>query len=429
MIRAAGIRRPHWNLVSRTQSAMAHRTPRRCFAIFAFLALLSVHARLCAQDRYREARAKMVKEDIAGEGISNRLVLVAMNAVKRHEFVPSKLFREAYIDKALPIGYQQTISPPFVVAYMTEALDPQPTDRVLEIGTGSGYQAAVLAEIVREVYTIEIVPQLSREASRRLQKLGYDNVHTLAGDGYKGWPEKAPFDRIIVTCSPESVPVPLVQQLREGGRMIVPLGQRYQQVFYLFEKRNGKLVPEKLIPTLFVPMTGISEDKRRVQPDPANPKLVNGGLEIDDNDDGKVDSWYYQRQVERVKGDAPEGDYYVTFTNAEPGGTARMLQGLALDGRHIAFVNLSLDLKLEDIRPGTKDYQKPAFYIHFYDKIRRSLGDYSAGPWLRPQDWERTGRRIPVPPGTREAIVRIGLNGATGKMSVDDLRLSFIPRR
>lgn len=381
-----------------------------------------------ADDKYREARAKMVARDVEGEGITNKKVLYALNTVKRHEFVPSKLFREAYIDKALPIGYQQTISPPFVVGYMTQALDPQPTDKVLEIGTGSGYQAAVLAEIVKEVYSIEIVPQLSREAGRRLKKLGYDNVHTLAGDGYKGWPEHAPFDRIIVTCSPESVPEPLIQQLREGGRMIVPLGQRYQQVFYLFEKKDGKLIPEKLIPTLFVPMTGASEDRRRVLPNPANPKIINGGLEIDDNDDGKVDSWYYQRQAERVKGDAPEGDYYVTFKSDETGRPARMLQGIAIDGRKIAFVNLSLDLKLEDIRAGKLEWEKPAFYIHFYDKIRRSLGDYKAGPWLRSQNWERTGRRIPVPVNAREAILRIGLNGAAGTMSVDDLRLSFIPR-
>ncbi|MDA0807636.1 MAG: protein-L-isoaspartate(D-aspartate) O-methyltransferase [Planctomycetota bacterium] len=379
-------------------------------------------------DKYREARAKMVAQDIAGEGITNRLVLQSLNTVERHEFVPSKLFREAYIDKALPIGYQQTISPPFVVAYMTQALDPRPTDKVLEIGTGSGYQAAVLAEIVKEVYSIEIVPQLSREASRRLSKLGYDNVHTLAGDGYKGWPEHAPYDRIIVTCSPESVPQPLIDQLREGGRMIVPLGQRYQQVFYLFEKQNGKLVQEKLIPTLFVPMTGQSEEGRRVLPDPANPQLVNGGLEIDENNDGKVDSWYYQRQAERVKGDAPEGDYYVTFKNDETGRPARMLQGIAIDGRKIAFVNLSLDLKLDNIRAGDEEWEKPAFYIHFYDHIRRSLGDFQVGPWLRSQDWERTGRRIPVPVGAREAILRIGLNGAAGTMSVDDLRLSFIPR-
>ena len=380
------------------------------------------------EEKYREARAKMVAQDVAGEGISNRLVLHAINTVKRHEFVPSRLFREAYIDKALPIGYQQTISPPFVVAYMTEALDPKPTDKVLEIGTGSGYQAAVLAEIVKEVYSIEIVPQLSREATRRLKKLGYDNVHTLAGDGYKGWPKHAPFDRIIVTCSPESVPQPLVDQLREGGRMIVPLGQRYQQVFYLFEKKDGKLVQERLIPTLFVPMTGESEQQRRVQPDPANPKIVNGTLELDDNKDGKVDSWYYQRQAKHVNGDAPEGDYFVTFESDETGRPARMMQGVAVDGRKVAFVNLSLDLKLENIRAGEKDYEKPAFYIHFYDKIRRSVGDFKAGPWLRSQDWERTGRRIPVPVNAREAILRIGLNGAAGKMSVDDLRLSFIAR-
>ena len=415
---------------------MRNQSPHQVTAILLLTVLLPATLALTiaathsngADDKYRETRAKMVAQDVAGEGITNRLVLQALNTVKRHEFVPSKLFREAYIDKALAIGYQQTISPPFVVAYMTEALDPKPTDKVLEIGTGSGYQAAVLAEIVKEVYSIEIVPQLSREAGRRLKKLGYDNVYTLAGDGYKGWPEHAPFDRIIVTCSPESVPQPLINQLREGGRMIVPLGQRYQQIFYLFEKKDGKLVPERLIPTLFVPMTGASEDRRRVLPDPANPQIINGSLEIDDNDDGKVDSWYYQRQAEHVKGEAPEGDYFVTFQNEKQGRPSRMMQGVAIDGRKIAFVNLSLDLKLENIRAGSEEWEKPAFYIHFYDKIRRTLGDFKAGPWLRSQDWERTGRRIPVPIGTREAILRIGLNGAAGTMSVDDLRLSFIPR-
>src|SRR5262249_48250810 len=152
-------------------------------------------------------------------------------------FVSAELRPKAYLDQSLPIGHKQTISPPFIVAYMTETIDPQPTDRVLEIGTGSGYQAAVLANIVKEVYTIEIVEALGKQAAKRLKELGYANVRAKIGDGYKGWPEHAPFDKIIVTCSPEEVPQPLVDQLREGGKMMIPLGERYQQVFYQFEKQ------------------------------------------------------------------------------------------------------------------------------------------------------------------------------------------------
>lgn len=381
-----------------------------------------------AADDYRAERAEMVEVAVVREGITNRAVIQALLKVPRHEFVPSHLHREAYIDKALPIGYQQTISPPYIVAYMTESLDPQADDRILEIGTGSGYQAAVLSEICREVFSIEIVPQLGRSAKKRLEKLGYDNVHTKVGDGYQGWPEHAPFDGIIVTCSPESVPQPLVDQLREGGRMIIPLGERYQQVFYLFEKRDGRLVPTRLVPTLFVPMTGTSEERRVKQPDGSQPQVVNGSFELDENEDGQPDSWHYQRQVERVEGEAPDGDALLVFRNEEPGRPAQMLQGLALDGRRVAFVNLSVDVKVESVTPGRKSYEQPAMVIHFYDKVRRSLGEGAVGPWLRPGDWERLGRRIAVPPATREAIIRIGLNGATGSMRIDDVRLSYISR-
>ena len=172
---------------------------------------------------------------------------------------------------ALPIGHGQTISPPFIVAYMTEQLDPQPTDKVLEIGTGSGYQAAVLSGLVKEVYTIEIVDALGRRAAADLKRLKYANVHAKVGDGYQGWPEHAPFDKIIVTCSPENVPPALTEQLKEGGRMIVPVGQRYQQVFHLLKKIDGKLVTEALRPTLFVPMTGEAEQRRQVRPTRPSP--------------------------------------------------------------------------------------------------------------------------------------------------------------
>ncbi|MHC4875946.1 MAG: protein-L-isoaspartate(D-aspartate) O-methyltransferase [Planctomycetota bacterium] len=402
-------------------------TTRICVTIqFILLALASVCA--AADDDYRDERVEMVEVAVVREGITNRAVLQALLKVPRHEFVPSSLHREAYIDKALPIGFQQTISPPYIVAYMTESLDPQPTDRILEIGTGSGYQAAVLGEICKEVYSIEIVPQLGRSAKKRLEKLGYDNVHTKVGDGYKGWPEHAPFDGIIVTCSPESVPQPLVDQLREGGRMIVPLGERYQQVFYLFEKRDGRLRPTKLVPTLFVPMTGNAEERRVNQPDGSKPEVVNGSFEVDENNDDRADNWHYQRQVERVTDEARDGKVSLRFTNDEPGRPAQMLQGLALDGRRVAFVNLSVDVKVDQVTPGSKSYERPALVIHFYDKVRRSLGEGVVGPWLRRNDWGRFGRRIPVPPATREAIVRVGLNGATGVMSIDDVKLSFVPK-
>ena len=190
------------------------------------------------RDRFARAREQMVQQFLIPEGIDNPRVLRAMRTVPRHQFVPPSLWSQAYDDSALPIGYRQTISPPFIVAYMTQTIDPQPTDRVLEIGTGSGYQAAVLAELVKEVYTIEIVEPLGKKAAQRLAQLGYENVFVKIGDGYQGWPEHAPFDKVIVTCSPEDVPPPLVEQLREGGRMIIPLGERYQQVFHLLEKRQ-----------------------------------------------------------------------------------------------------------------------------------------------------------------------------------------------
>ncbi len=204
-------------------------------------------------DRTELVRNAMVDEYIVKEGITNRRVIAAIRKVPRHEFVLTAFISKAYWDGAWPIGHKQTISPPFIVAYMTEVIDPQPTDRVLEIGTGSGYQAAVLGELAKEVYSIEIVEPLGQAAAVRLKKLGYKNVFTKVGDGYQGWAEHAPFDKIIVTCSPEKVPAPLVAQLREGGKMIVPLGERYQQVFHEFEKKDGKLIRKNSSPRCLCP--------------------------------------------------------------------------------------------------------------------------------------------------------------------------------
>jgi protein-L-isoaspartate(D-aspartate) O-methyltransferase len=198
----------------------------------------------------------MVQQQLMSRGIHDERVLAAMAKVPREEFVPSEAHDFSYTDQPLPIGYGQTISQPFIVALMTEQLQPSPKHRVLEVGTGSGYQAAILGELVVEVYSVEIVEPLARNAEATLQRLGYKNVHVKAGDGYRGWPEFAPFDAIIVTCAPDHVPQPLVDQLKEGGRMVIPVGGAGEQELYLLEKKNGQLRQRAVEPVRFVPMTG-----------------------------------------------------------------------------------------------------------------------------------------------------------------------------
>ena len=194
-----------------------------------------------------------------GRNITNARVLAVMETVPRHEFVPPEFRFRAYEDRALPIGYDQTISQPYIVAFMTEQLYPQPTDRVLEIGTGSGYQAAVFAQLVAEVYTVEIIEPLAQRAEADLKRLGYTNIHVRAGDGSQGWPEAAPFDAIIVTCAPEKVPPSLVEQLRDGGRMIIPVGPMGDQELVLLRKQGEQLERHAVLSVRFVPMTGGAE--------------------------------------------------------------------------------------------------------------------------------------------------------------------------
>lgn len=215
-------------------------------------------------DAYAGPRRRMVETQLRAPGrdIRDARVLEVMGKVPRHELVPESLRREAYADHPLPIGHGQTISQPYIVAFMTEALAPRPGDRVLEIGTGSGYQAAVLAELVAEVYTIEIVEPLARRAEADLARLGYRNIRVRAGDGYRGWPEAAPFDAIIVTCAPGHVPQPLVEQLKEGGRMIIPVGAFGDQQLYVLEKRGGEVHRREVLAVRFVPMTGEVRQER-----------------------------------------------------------------------------------------------------------------------------------------------------------------------
>ena len=204
---------------------------------------------------FARLRDRMVKGQIIARGVSDPGVLKAMEKVKRHVFVPERYRAHAYNDHPLPIGKGQTISQPYIVAFMTEALALKPKDRVLEIGTGSGYQAAILAELVDEVYTVEIVGELAKRAKQTLEKLGYRNIHVKTGDGYKGWPEKAPFDAVIVTCAPEKIPRPLVQQLKEGGRMIIPVGKAGSiQRLVKLTKKDGKIKKHEEMLVRFVPM-------------------------------------------------------------------------------------------------------------------------------------------------------------------------------
>ena len=382
-----------------------------------------------ARDRYASRRDELVRKFIVGTGISDPRVIESIRHTPRHEFVPVRLRDRAYFDMALPIGDSQTISSPFIVAFMTESLRPQPTDRVLEIGTGSGYQAAVLSPLVKDVYSIEIVPSLSARARRVIRRLKLRNVHLKVGDGYQGWAEHAPFDKVIVTCSPEQVPSALVEQLREGGRMVVPVGQRYQQTLYLFRKQKGELQAEALRPTLFVPMTGTAETRRQVLPDPTQPRAVNGDFEAppQNNELTHFPGWYYQRQVQLVShARAPQGSRFVSFSNQDPGRFSHALQGFGIDGRQVKRLRLSAQVRLRKVRPGPEPNMRPAVLVTLYDAKRRELAQLVIGPWSGDMNWSVFRRTFPVPPATREGILRIGLFGATGELDVDDVEMERV---
>ena len=229
--------------------------------------MTSIHAFAADTEEYARQRAALLEEItedvqytaryLSRDALDPR-VMRAMGEVPRHEFVPWVERFRAYRNHPLPIGHGQTISQPYIVAIMTDLLDPKPEHRVLEVGTGSGYQAAVLAELVKQVYSIEIIEPLGREAGKRLKELGYDNVSTRIGDGYYGWPEHGPFDGIVVTAAASHVPPPLIEQLKAGGRMIIPVGSRFltQQLVLIIKREDGSLITRQLLPVKFVPLTG-----------------------------------------------------------------------------------------------------------------------------------------------------------------------------
>ncbi|MBI4768449.1 MAG: protein-L-isoaspartate(D-aspartate) O-methyltransferase [Deltaproteobacteria bacterium] len=233
----------------------------KVFLILGFLLILSPSWAVTPGDPFASKRQQMVREQIEGRGVRDGRVLEVLRRVQRHLFVPASLRNSAYDDRPLPIGHDQTISQPYIVAYMTEAAKINPADRVLEIGTGSGYQAAVLGELAKEVYTIEILKPLAESSGSLLERLGYKNIKVRWGDGYQGWKEQAPFDVIIVTAAPSEIPGELVKQLKTGGRMVVPIGGFFQEL-YLITKTDSGIKKEALLPVRFVPMIHPAEKKK-----------------------------------------------------------------------------------------------------------------------------------------------------------------------
>ncbi len=400
-----------------------------CGLLFVLSQSISAQTGLAPFQGYESARELLISEVLIPGGVSDTRVLAAIRNTPRHLFVPQNKQSEAYYDRALPIGASQTISSPYIVAIMTQELKTQPEHKVLEIGTGSGYQAAVLSPLVSEVYSIEIVPELGKQAKKVLDQLGYKNVFTKIGDGFLGWPEHAPFDRIIVTCSPEDVPQPLIDQLKPEGLIIIPVGERYQQMLYLMRKKDGKLEKEALRPTLFVPMTGEAEENRKVKADPTNPRLINGDFEEEPLANGHMPGWYYQRGLTWKTGDDGHGKHYVEFENDVQGRPTNLLQGVALDGRKVPRIVVSAMVKTQDVKAGLDPSELPALTVRFFDEQRNMLDMQVMGPYRGKHDWKRYTHTMKVPPATREAIVSIGLFGATGKAWFDDTSIKSAAAR
>ena len=389
----------------------------------------SVPSRKFSADRYANARERMVREDIAASGVTNTRVLESMRLTPRHEFVTTAQRPLAYFDMSLPIGERQTISGPFVVAYMTEQLDPKPTDRVLEIGTGSGYQAAILSPLVGTVYSIEIHDALGRRAGSTLRRLGYTNVVTKIGDGFMGWAEKGPFDKIIVTCSPEEIPLPLIDQLVEDGIMIIPVGERYEQTLVRLQKRAGELERTDLVPSLFVPMTGEAEERRAVLPNGVKPRLANSSFEECLPDSETPTAWYYGRQEALLENDnSPDGRRHLLLKNSEPGRPAHIFQGFPIDGLSVRELKISYQVRVAGLGSGRIPAEKPGVAIRFFDERRARSTRLVAPLRILNSEWTLVTGSLLVPTWSREAILQVGLMGATGQIEVDKIQIVAVER-
>jgi protein-L-isoaspartate(D-aspartate) O-methyltransferase len=277
---------------------------------------------------------------------------------------------------------------------------------------------------VRDVYTIEIVEPLARRAATTLRRLGCYNVHPRMGDGYAGWRQYAPFDKIIVTCSPEEVPQPLVDQLKEGGRMIVPVGKGYQQTLYLLQKHDGRLVTEALEPTMFVPMTGGAAGTRSAA---VGALVVNGDFEQPSRFADRPEAWYYVRQATLDDAsDAPSGQKCLTCRNTIPGRHGQALQAIGVDGRQVRRLDIDLWVRTTDVKAGPTDENQAMLLVTFFDEQRAPIGQAAVGPWSGTIPWVRQQGKLSVPRSARMALVAIGLLGATGEISFDDIRSTTV---
>jgi protein-L-isoaspartate(D-aspartate) O-methyltransferase len=379
-------------------------------------------------DAYTERRKHLVETILKPGGIKNQAVIETISMTPRHEFVPLAIRDQAYLDRALPIGEAQTISSPFIVALMTEVLQPAKTDRVLEIGTGSGYQAAVLSPLVDQVYTIEIVESLATATTKLLQRLGYKNIYTKAGDGFQGWAEHAPFDKVIVTCSPENPPQPLMDQLKEGGLMVIPVGTRYQQLLQVFRKQDNRLIPVYSRPTLFVPMTGVAEAQRKKGFDAFNPTIINGDFESESTENF-IPGWYYEFGAKLAKdAKAPSGKQVVQFTNEQRGGPSMLLQGIPMDGRLVRKLRLSGHVTTSGVKLGTAWEEQPFIVVQFTDEHRNRISYNWLGPFVGDIAWTKVEGTFNVPIESRDAIVLIGLFGAVGNASFDNIAIEVVEK-
>ncbi len=371
----------------------------------------------------KEERDRLINNILIPGGVKDPRAIEAIRHTPRHTFVPDALRDEAYLDRALPIGEAQTISSPYIVAVMTEAIEPHPDDKVLEIGTGSGYQAAVLSPLVKDVYTIEIVEPIGRETTEFLKKLGYDNIHTKIGDGYQGWQEFAPFQKIIVTCSPEKVPQPLMDQLEENGLMIIPVGKPHQQVLHLFRKQDGKLVSLSTRPTLFVPMTGTAEEKREGK-EGRGVELINGDFEAKVTTPGYIPGWYYEFNAKLTEDPkSPFGKNCVEFSSQKGELPSLLIQGLKLDGRETPVVVFKGAAIVEDVKAGKTATEVPVINLQLLDENREPIGSYWLGPFVGTSKWKVEEQTIRIPIKCREAILQVGLFGATGTIRFDGISL------
>jgi protein-L-isoaspartate(D-aspartate) O-methyltransferase len=278
------------------------------------------------------------------------------------------------------------------------------------------------------VYTIEIVEPLGRRATHTIQRLGYDNVHVKIGDGYQGWPEHAPFDKIIVTCSPENVPQALIDQLKEGGRLVVPLGERFQQTLYLFRKTDGQLQKETLESTFFVPMTGMAEELRTAKNDSGIPQPVNASFE-QAGPGNEVVGWFYVRQSRIVEDPtAPDGRHCLVLSNSVAGQNAHVMQAVGLDGRKLKSVLVSVHRRTRGIGGQVDKSRHSRVELTFYDEDRALIRTVTLGPWNGDHPWSDERTEVAVPGRSRFGVIMIGMFGATGEFAVDDLQVVGKPQ-